>query len=281
MHIHKKDDKRIFVFGSNLKGIHGAGAAKYAVEIGAQFGKGVGLYGNTYAIPTCKSPGVPLEYDYVHYHVENFLSFAKENQDLTFFISEIGTGFAGFSHETMAVMFYKAPANCDFSDRWKKIIEDHKNKVDEIYRIATANAVASYMAPRSLVNSVDDYIDDDLDECSTADYCEANSTVTADVHKEPKYIMSIPMNIRDESRCRCGSDLNDESNHRCHSRNYGCANIGAKRITSQYKFTEVEPNVYKYIKVENSSYTTWACDNCWKTFQQLVNASTDYDIIIQ
>lgn len=96
----------IFVFGSNLSGMHGAGAAKAALNFGAVYGKAAGLQGNTYAIPTV---GVfarnPLHISVVKKMVEEFTIVALEHPYLTFFVTEIGCGLAGFKVEDIAPMF--------------------------------------------------------------------------------------------------------------------------------------------------------------------------------
>lgn len=101
--------KQIFVFGSNLSGIHGKGAAKYALQHkGAIWGKGVGLQGNSYAIPT-KDIDVktPLSLDRINDYVNKFILFANENENLYFFeVTPIGCGYAGYKPEQIAPMFY-------------------------------------------------------------------------------------------------------------------------------------------------------------------------------
>jgi len=118
-HIHTPSDPRIFVFGSNLLGIHGAGAARYAHEdLGAQWRVGEGLTGRAYALPTCLQPGMPLSLR-LSEHVERFLMFAKNNTEMRFFVSEVGCGLAGFSAKEVAPMFTSAPDNCDLPVGWR------------------------------------------------------------------------------------------------------------------------------------------------------------------
>lgn len=112
-HNHTKDDDSIFVFGSNLLGIHGGGAAWYASHmLGAQRGVASGLTGKTYAIPTCSKPGVPLSLEQIKWWVEEFKVFARSNPEMKFFVSEIGCGIAGFFRDEIAPMFADAPSNC-------------------------------------------------------------------------------------------------------------------------------------------------------------------------
>ena len=94
----------IFVFGSNLGGNHGGGAARTAVMLfGAVMGQGVGLQGNSYAIPTMQG-GV----DTIRPYVDEFISFAKDHRELTFYVTKIGCGIAGFSIEEIAPLFSQA-----------------------------------------------------------------------------------------------------------------------------------------------------------------------------
>ena len=94
----------IFVFGSNLQGYHRGGAAKFAKSrFGAIEGQGVGLQGQSYAIPTMQG-GV----DTIKPYVDKFISFAKEHPELTFFVTKIGCGIAGFREEQSAPLFKDA-----------------------------------------------------------------------------------------------------------------------------------------------------------------------------
>ena len=94
----------IFVFGSNLAGVHGGGAARIALEkFGAVPGQGVGLQGRSYAIPTMQG-GVET----VRPYVEGFVDFARRHQELTFLVTRIGCGIAGFRDEEIAPLFADA-----------------------------------------------------------------------------------------------------------------------------------------------------------------------------
>jgi hypothetical protein len=94
----------IFVFGSNLKGMHGGGAAYIAYrKFGAIMGQGVGLQGQSYAIPTMQG-GVET----IRPYVDEFIQFAKEHQDLTFLVTRIGCGIAGFTDDEISPLFEKA-----------------------------------------------------------------------------------------------------------------------------------------------------------------------------
>jgi len=103
-HITNLGKNEIFVFGSNLQGMHGGGAAWIAVErFGAIMGQGVGLQGQSYAIPTMQG-GVETILPYV----EGFVAFAKQHPELTFLVTKIGCGIAGFSPRDIAPLFADA-----------------------------------------------------------------------------------------------------------------------------------------------------------------------------
>lgn len=97
---------QVFVFGSNLQGFHGGGAAAYAYShFGAVWGEGVGLHGQSYAIPTMQG-GV----DTIKPYVDQFIEFAAQHPDLTFLVTPIGCGIAGFVPEEIAPLFAGAVA---------------------------------------------------------------------------------------------------------------------------------------------------------------------------
>lgn len=103
-HIEKLRKNEIFVFGSNLQGFHGGGAARIARErFGAVTGRGVGLQGESYAIPTMQG-GV----DTIQPYVNEFIAFAKAHPELHFLVTRIGCGIAGFSDEEIAPLFKEA-----------------------------------------------------------------------------------------------------------------------------------------------------------------------------
>lgn len=102
---HLKENE-VFVFGSNLSGIHGSGAAKQALQWGAIWGQGVGLQGQTYAIPT-KSEGIKrtLYIEEIKPYVDQFIEFAKKHPNKNFLVTEIGCGLAGYSPKDIAPLF--------------------------------------------------------------------------------------------------------------------------------------------------------------------------------
>ena len=111
----------IFVFGSNLAGRHGAGAALCAVKYhGAKYGVGIGRTGNSYALPTKDHNIKTLPLDHIHYNVKEFIEYAKNNPDITFQVTKIGCGLAGYKESDIAPMFLNAPDNCLLPDGWRK-----------------------------------------------------------------------------------------------------------------------------------------------------------------
>ena len=94
-------ENEIFVFGSNLRGMHGGGAARVAMEeFGAEWGVGVGRTGQTYAIPTMHG-GV----DAIKPYVDEFVEYAKVHPELRFLVTRVGCGIAGFRDEDIAPLF--------------------------------------------------------------------------------------------------------------------------------------------------------------------------------
>lgn len=110
----------IFVFGSNLAGRHGKGAALYAkVNKGAIYGQGIGRQGNSYAIPTKDENLQTLPIDKIKPHVDDFINYAKSNPNLDFEVTRIGCGLAGYSDKDIAPLFKNAPNNCFLPDGWR------------------------------------------------------------------------------------------------------------------------------------------------------------------
>lgn len=117
----------VFVFGSNLSGVHGAGAALVAVrDFGAQWGIGVGRTGHAYAIATKDSPYDRLPLLQVRQYVERFLRHAYKHPETGFFVTRIGCGLAGHDDRTMANMFALATPNCSFAEEWAPYLEDSR-----------------------------------------------------------------------------------------------------------------------------------------------------------
>ena len=98
------EPNEIFVFGSNLQGMHGGGAALIAYrKFGAIMGQGVGLQGRSYGIPTMQG-GVET----IRPYVDEFIRFAQAHPELIFLVTRIGCGIAGFRDEEMAPLFREA-----------------------------------------------------------------------------------------------------------------------------------------------------------------------------
>jgi len=93
-------ENEIFVFGSNLAGHHGGGAAHQAMKWGAVWGQGVGLQGQTYAIPTMHGGAETIQP-----YVDEFAAFAAAHPELRFLVTEIGCGIAGFTADDIAPLF--------------------------------------------------------------------------------------------------------------------------------------------------------------------------------
>lgn len=112
----------IFVFGSNLAGRHGAGAALYARKHhGAKNGIGHGRTGNAYALPTKDENIQTLPLESIRRYVAIFVAYASNHPELRFQVTAVGTGLAGYKHEDIAPLFASAPDNCRLPEEWKHI----------------------------------------------------------------------------------------------------------------------------------------------------------------
>ncbi len=113
----------IFVFGSNLAGRHGAGAALTALRYyGAIYGQGEGLQGNSYGIPTKDKYIKTLPLTEIHLAVTRFLEFAAENQHLIFNVTKIGCGLAGYSPHQIAPFFRNHTENVLLPDEFRDLL---------------------------------------------------------------------------------------------------------------------------------------------------------------
>lgn len=122
-------NKEIFVFGSNFEGKHNGGAAFAAYKkFGAIYGVGEGLQGHSYAIPT--TDGI----DNLRPAVERFTSFAKQHKELTFYVTAIGCGNAGYKPEEVAPLFLEVALRCGNVNLplsfWKVIIDYNSREED-------------------------------------------------------------------------------------------------------------------------------------------------------
>lgn len=105
----------VFVFGSNLAGRHGKGAALFArKKHGAIYGQGIGYQGNSYGIPTKGHKLERLSLNIIARHVTNFLNFANTHPELQFQVTRIGCGLAGNKELDIKPMFNNASNNCHF-----------------------------------------------------------------------------------------------------------------------------------------------------------------------
>ncbi len=125
----------IWVFGSNLSGRHGAGAAKYAMLYHhAVYGIGKGIQGGSYAIPTKKQISTTnrelksLPLSEIKKHVDDFLKYIDDHPNIHFFVTAVGTGLAGYKDKDIAPMF-KGAKRCWFSKSWEKYLKE--NTIDE------------------------------------------------------------------------------------------------------------------------------------------------------
>lgn len=110
----------IFVFGSNLAGRHGMGAAKFALDNhGAVYGKGIGHYGNSYAIPTKDSNIRTLPLSVIEIYVQHFIQYAVNHPELEFQVTRIGCGLAGYKDSDIAPFFVNSPKNCHLPEGWR------------------------------------------------------------------------------------------------------------------------------------------------------------------
>ncbi len=117
----------IFVFGSNESGIHGAGAARTALDHhGARMGVGFGKQGQSFAIPTKNWKIDSLEIESIRHYVRRFIVFARMSPTATFKVTALGTGLAGIPTRVMAEMFKYAPDNCLFDEQWKEYLPGKK-----------------------------------------------------------------------------------------------------------------------------------------------------------
>lgn len=111
---------KIFVFGSNLAGIHGAGSALEARKnYGAIYGQGIGLQGNSYAIPTKDKNLKVLPLDIIKNYVDQFIDFANNNPEMDFHVVKIGCGLAGYTEEQIKPLFINAPFNVVLPEKWR------------------------------------------------------------------------------------------------------------------------------------------------------------------
>lgn len=118
---------KVFTFGSNLAGRHGAGAALHAIKHkGARYGIGVGLQGESYAIPTKDENIKTLPLNRISEYVSEFIQFAKDHPELEFEVTPIGCGLAGYKPKDIAPMFDEAQyiSNIQLPDEFLNILDE-------------------------------------------------------------------------------------------------------------------------------------------------------------
>jgi hypothetical protein len=109
----------IFVFGSNLAGRHGAGAALHAKQhYGAKYGVGEGRTGNSYGIPTKDEQLNTRSLEDIKVSVDRFIEYATKHHEDGFYVTRIGCGLAGYKDADIAPMFSGAPENCMLPKVW-------------------------------------------------------------------------------------------------------------------------------------------------------------------
>lgn len=113
----------VFVFGSNLAGRHGKGAALWAKQHrGAIYGQGEGYQGHSYAIPTKDERINTLPLFRIRNYAHRFKRFAREHPELTFQLTPIGCGLAGYTPEQIAPMFDDVPSNVILPEEFSKAL---------------------------------------------------------------------------------------------------------------------------------------------------------------
>lgn len=122
---YNSDPSKIFVFGSNLAGRHGKGAALWAVKNrGAKYGQGFGEQGNSFAIPTKDTNVKTLPLDIIANYVRLFVEEARLNPEVQYELTPIGCGLAGYKPEQIAPMFKDAPSNVALPQVFINVLKD-------------------------------------------------------------------------------------------------------------------------------------------------------------
>lgn len=113
----------IFVFGSNLAGRHGAGAAATAMKrYGAIYGQGIGFQGKSYGLPTKDRNIITLPLRSIEFYAKQFIHVSRQS-DLKFYLTPVGTGRAGYKHGDIAPLF-RGCQNCWVPEAWKPFLEN-------------------------------------------------------------------------------------------------------------------------------------------------------------
>lgn len=164
-----RDD--VFVFGSNLAGQHCGGAARIAYEkFGAEWGNGVGLQGQSYAIPTMQGP-----VETIKPYIDQFIDYARECDQNTFYVTRIGCGIAGFKDDDIAPMFDEAYDlyNVRLPESFARIIEENRRKkhtawnkmlAGELYDASDDELLSRLMATRKKLHEFNSLNPEDIDK---------------------------------------------------------------------------------------------------------------------
>ncbi len=119
------NENEIFVFGSNIQGMHGGGAAWFANKnFGAEWGVGEGLTGRSYALPTMEGEAS------LKHAVKNFIVCAKSHPELTFLLTAVGCGIAGYTPDEVAPLFREASSleNVYLPQAFINVLDKESNK---------------------------------------------------------------------------------------------------------------------------------------------------------
>ena len=117
----------IFVFGSNLAGVHGAGAANIAeLFYGAIRGIGSGRAGSSFAIPTKDRSIITLPLESIISYIKDFCEYTVEHPELEFWVTRVGCGLAGYKDRQIAPHFIGCGDNCNFPEEWKQYLTVEK-----------------------------------------------------------------------------------------------------------------------------------------------------------
>ena len=129
--ITKLNDNEVFVFGSNYAGRHGKGAALTALrKFGAKSGQGVGLMGQSYGIATKDHNLKVLPLSIIELQIGRFLRFARTHPNLTFLVTPIGCGLAGYKYKEIAPLFFNfsIPDNVKLPEEFIKYLDEPRDK---------------------------------------------------------------------------------------------------------------------------------------------------------
>lgn len=141
-------ENETFVFGSNIAGRHGKGAAlTAALNYGAIRGQGRGLQGRSYAIPTKDAALRTLPLPAVDQYIGEFIEFAKAHPEMSFYVTPVGCGLAGFNQEDVFPLFEGMPGNCRFAETWLLTVVATTDKDHNGDNIETRVPVCSWDEP--------------------------------------------------------------------------------------------------------------------------------------